>query len=463
MVSDGAGGVTRSSGFKCWVNYRWARRAPDHRICGGNWQGVFVSVGRALWVHGGLGARLVLIAGVFLCRAAQADVIVLRDGQELNGHVVSRDASSIVVRVAIAGGALQRTLTPAEVREIRPDPAPSGIAWLEIPVFGEIGTEVTADAVGRALAEARRLKVRHVILLIDSPGGRVDEQMAICDRLLEAQDLRPVAFVKHAYSAAALIATACPTIVMQPDGQIGGAVAIYPPDKAHQLPRTVEEKYMSVIRARDRLIAERAGHDPLFVDAMSNIESVVSMRSEGGHVHLLAGEAADARLLKGKGSILTMTAREASSAGLSAATVSSLTALGTSLGYAPDEWHSAGRQGWLIMTAAADGWRAREAEARRNAAGAAASQQLTAEEITKRLAAARDGLQAVDAAVAGAKTQLERDQQAIQYTSAAYSRELYQQKQAEVQARYDKTVAELARQRQTLQRAIAQLREMQKD
>ena len=189
--------------------------------------------------------RLVALAGVLFCLAAPADVIMLRDGKELSGEVVSRSESAIVLRVAISGGTMQRTVNPADVKEIRPEPASSGITWLEIPVFGEIGTDVTAAGVGKALAEARRLKVRRVVLMIDSPGGQVAEQIAICDTLLAAHDLKPVAFVKHAYSAAALIAMACPTVVMHPDGQIGGAVVIYPPDKANPMPRPVEENWLS--------------------------------------------------------------------------------------------------------------------------------------------------------------------------------------------------------------------------
>ena len=414
-------------------------------------------------VAGGLGVRLVALAGVLFCLAAPADVIVLRDGKKLSGAVVSRSESAIVVRLAISGGTMQQTLNPADVKEVRPDPVPSGIAWLEIPVFGEIGTQVTADAVGKALAEARRLKVRRVVLLIDSPGGQVAEQMAICDTLLAAQDLKPVAFVKHAYSAAALIATACPTIVMHPDGQIGGAVGIYAPDKANPLPRPVEEKFMSVIRARDRMIAERAGHDPLFVDAMSDIDAVISMQSDSGPVRLLAGEVVGGKLLKAKGSILTMTAREASAAGLSIATVASLAELGGLLGYPADQWHSAGRQGWAIMKASADSSRAREAEAQRATRGAQAAtvKQVTADAIQKRLPVVRVALQAIDTAAQEAKSQLEREQQAVQYTSAAHSGELYRQKQAEVQARYDQTAADLEKRRQMLEKELAQLRDLQ--
>lgn len=420
-----------------------------------------MSVGPEYRATGKLGVRLVGLAGVLLCLAARADVIVLRDGKELSGEVVSRSESAVVVRVAISGGTMQQTLSPADVKEIRPDPVPSGIAWLEVPVFGEIGPDVTADGVGKALAEARRLKVRHVVLLIDSPGGQVSEQMAICDTLLAAKDLKPVALVKHAYSAAAIIAMACPTIVMHPEGQIGGAVGLYPPDKTNPLPRPVEEKYMSVIRARDRLVAERAGHDPLFVDAMSDISAVISMQSEDGQVRLSAGEVAGAKLLKGKGSILTMTSREALASGLSSATLASLSELGQSLGYAADQWHSAGGQGRVIMKAAGEESRARESQRATQGAQAAAGQRLTAEEIAKRLVDLRAALQVIDTAGRDAKAQLERDQQAVQYTAAAYSRELYQQKQAEVQARYDKTVAELEKKRQVVEKEIAQLRDMQ--
>ena len=410
---------------------------------------------------GKLGVPLAGLAGVLFCLAAPADVIVLRDGKELSGEVVSRTESAVIVRVEIPGGTMQRTLDPADVKEIRSDPVPSGIAWLEIPVLGEIGPDVTADGVGKALAEARRLKVRHVVLLIDSPGGQISEQMAICDVLMAAKDLRPVALVKHAYSAAAIIAMACPTIVMHPEGQIGGAVGLYAPDKANPLPRPVEEKLMSVIRARDRLVAERAGHEALFIDAMSDISAVISIQSENGQVRLSAGEVAGAKLLKGKGSILTMTAREALASGLSSATVGSLAEVGQLLGYPADQWHSAGGQGRAIMKAAGEEARVRQSQRAAQGALAAAGQRLTADEIAKRLVDLRAALQVIETAGQDAMTQLERDQQVVQYTAAAYSKELYRQKQAEVQARYDKTVAELKKKRQVVEKEIALLREMQ--
>ena len=223
------------------------------------------------------------------------------------------------------------------------------------------------------------------------------------------------------------------------------------------------EKFMSVIRARDRMISERSGHDPLFVDAMSDIESVISMRSDDGHVRLSAGEAAGSKLLKPRGSILTMTAHEALAADLSIATVSSLAELGESLGYPADQWHSGGRQGWAIMKTAAEESRSRAADRATQGAQPAAGQRLTADEIHKRLTTVRSALQAINTATQEARSQFEREQQAVQYTSAAYSRELYQQKQAEVQARYDQTAAELEKKRQLCEKEIAQLREMQKD
>ena len=71
--------------------------------------------------------------------------------------------------------------TPASA-QVAPAPTKQeGPGYYPLPIIGEIGVEVTGEALDSALKEARRVKPDYVVLIFDTNGGLVSER----DRIIE--------------------------------------------------------------------------------------------------------------------------------------------------------------------------------------------------------------------------------------------------------------------------------------
>jgi len=137
-----------------------------------------------------------------------------------------------------------------------------------VPVTGEIEHGL-APFVQRSLREARRANARAVVLILDTPGGRVDAAERIADAVRDAQ-LPVLALVdRRAFSAGALIALSTDSIFMRPGSVIGAATPV-----SGQTGEKLPEKYVSAMRAEFRALAEEHGIDPRIAEAMvdENVE-----------------------------------------------------------------------------------------------------------------------------------------------------------------------------------------------
>jgi len=149
--------------------------------------------------------------------------------------------------------------------------------------------------VKRAAAEAESAEA--LILVIDTPGGRVDSAIEITNTLL-AMDVPTVAYIEGmgAISAGALISYACDTIFMRPATNIGASTPVMMGAEAAD---AVNEKSMSFIRAKYRALGEAKGHNPLLGEAMvdSDIELRAYPQADGAWriVRLDGGEPAETR------------------------------------------------------------------------------------------------------------------------------------------------------------------------
>src|SRR5688572_6335048 len=80
-----------------------------------------------------------------------------------------------------------------------------------LPIVGDIGVTVRGQALRAALSNAMKHKPDFIVLMFDTPGGRVDEVKPLLDALREVQrPTRLVAYVRRAISAGAIVALACP-------------------------------------------------------------------------------------------------------------------------------------------------------------------------------------------------------------------------------------------------------------
>ena len=214
--------------------------------------------------------------------------------------------------------------------------------YYRIAVRGAIGRHFTAQQMEAHLKEAERLKPAVVLLEIDSGGGRIDHAEKIVDLIIKHKDLTFVAYVRKALSAAATITLACEKIFVTESATIGGAVS-YSVDgkgRARSLPADVAEKFQSIWRAVCRKAAQHGGHPSLIAEAMVDPAFALTMRREGEQVKLERD--GRGKVLKAKGRILTLTAREAVSCGLAESLVQDVQAIGQRLALA--DWEGIGRQ-----------------------------------------------------------------------------------------------------------------------
>lgn len=124
----------------------------------------------------------------------------------------------------------------------------------------------------RNIARAEEAGADVIILVLDTPGGRVDAAQDM-KRILYDTDIRTIAFVKdQAISAGAYIALCCDEIIMAPGSTIGDAEMLINGERA-------DEKYLGPWREEFAAIAEDKGRNPeiakAFVDRDIAIEGVI--------------------------------------------------------------------------------------------------------------------------------------------------------------------------------------------
>jgi ATP-dependent protease ClpP protease subunit len=292
--------------------------------------------------------KCVLLGTLLLSvQLANADTIIVQSGRRYDGDFIFEDANIVTLRVDVPGSSLSFTqqITKSHIRSWdRADR--QGAAYVQIPVVGEIGTDVTTDSIRQALAEAKQYHPQYVVLVFDSNGGQVATTFEILDLLADAsRDFKIAASVKKAYSAAAMIAMSCKDIYMMPGSVLGAAV---PMKLTNNGPRDIEAKFASAIEAKARTYVVAAGHDDLLLRGMMemNLEIYLSQK-DGKPVLTTAGPGT---LLKPRGQILTLTSTDAVNCGI-AHLAGDLTDMGKQLAGGP--WYECTREPWDIATATA--------------------------------------------------------------------------------------------------------------
>jgi membrane-bound serine protease (ClpP class) len=117
-------------------------------------------------------------------------------------------------------------------------------------------------------------------LAIDSPGGDIGQMYGIVDLLIDAsKDVQIVAYVKRAYSAAAVIAMCCNEIYVKPDAVIGACVPFH---LAENGPEDVDAKFRSAFEAKIRASTAQGGHADLLIRGMSELDLQIYLATEDG-------------------------------------------------------------------------------------------------------------------------------------------------------------------------------------
>ncbi|GBD15787.1 hypothetical protein HRbin26_00680 [bacterium HR26] len=169
-------------------------------------------------------------------------------------------------------------------------PSPLAAQAVEAPVYvarveGTIDLGL-APYLRRVLEEAHQSDAAAVILVINTPGGRLDAALQMRDALL-GSPVRTIAFIdREAFSAGALIAIASQEIFFAPGGVMGAATPVAATGE------TADPKVISAVRKTFKSTAEARGREPAVAEAMVDpAVEVKGLVAEGELLTLTADEA----------------------------------------------------------------------------------------------------------------------------------------------------------------------------
>lgn len=190
-------------------------------------------------------ATITAAVSVFLASLATADIVRLKDGSMVEGQVVRESDAGVLFDGKFSGLRATLEIPAGSIESIERRPLPDGFfdpappparasdpasfdlddtLYLEIPIAGRFGEQVFAEGIARALAYARRNAVGHVVFVIDSPGGDIDEAGRAYQALGRVHDdIRLHAYVRECRGAALGVALRCDSIFMAPGASIGGS------------------------------------------------------------------------------------------------------------------------------------------------------------------------------------------------------------------------------------------------
>ena len=230
------------------------------------------------------------------------------------------------------------------------NPAKHGIALppnpkiMVIPVNDENTKEGMIDQwqasfIERRLHHAKSDHYDLVILEIDTWGGEVPA----CERinsLIAKCGVPVIAFVKEkAFSGGALISLGCKAIIMQPDSQIGGALAIH---MGVDLGKDMRIKMDSSMAATVKILATSNSYPQAIAQGM--VDSGIDVLETDDLTHrfmtdleydVLKVKPTIVKKWKTKGQILTLTAAEAVNTGLASGTAQDVDEVKVGMGAAP--------------------------------------------------------------------------------------------------------------------------------
>jgi hypothetical protein len=185
-----------------------------------------------------LAAILAAVPAVF------ADIVELHDGRRFEGNVLSQDGEKVRIDAKVGGIRVSLGFSRAEVKRVIETELPADFfdapaaekrvsdpkkfssgqtLYLEVPIIGVLGQSVFAEGISSALAYAVRHGIQHVVFVIDSAGGDVDETREIYKTLKRFQE--PLTFhgiFRKCQGEALAVGVWCDTVHLPPGGRLGG-------------------------------------------------------------------------------------------------------------------------------------------------------------------------------------------------------------------------------------------------
>tara|TARA_R110002111_G_C5964478_1_gene369768 strand:+ start:107 stop:1504 length:1398 start_codon:yes stop_codon:yes gene_type:complete len=326
----------------------------------------------------------------FTASLCSADILTLKDGTVYEGVITKENRAEVVIEITIANIKTTKTFprykvksiehkaveTPAEEKpsESKKDldtdsendsnktsresireqstkmrvSAADRTPFMVIPVIGMIGVETNANGLRKALHQAKRRKINHIVFTIDSGGGFVYDAVETLKVLKEFdEELTYHALVEEgAISAASVYVAAADDIFVRPDARVGGAVA-YSEDNTSGATE-VDAKFNSIWAAEIAARAESKGFPPEIFRAMVVLDAEVWFDDEN-KVFASRPSGANAQQIDSKGTILTIRAGQMVQIGMATEFTGEPNELGELLGL--QNWSEVPGMGKRIMDA----------------------------------------------------------------------------------------------------------------
>ncbi len=196
-----------------------------------------------------------------------------------------------------------------------------------LPIRKGIKLNCVTNAFKMAIAKAANGGPLFILIDIDTPGGRSDLMMRICNAITQTRTCPTVAFISDgdfggALSAGAYIALSCNRIYMAEKTVIGAATAVVGGVGIKEVyGETAGEKHMSADRAIIAAIAEQNNRPGLIAKAMVDKEIEVLEVAQNGKRLFISRENLKSKqdvvhVWSKKGSLLTLNAHEAVRCGI---------------------------------------------------------------------------------------------------------------------------------------------------
>jgi len=258
-------------------------------------------------------------------------------GQKYHGYAVSAPEEDATTRVqTVEKGEVRLALGEWQVQRNAEGRRPHvGL----LTIGSEIDLEMETAAFEKALIEEADKGPQFILIEIDTPGGSVPLVQRLCNAIVQVQNCTTVAYVrggKHggAYSGGAAVALACDRIYMSEGTAMGaatmiaasGTVGVAEIEKV--VGKTIGEKMRSAWRNYLASLAQRNDRPAVLARAMEDKDiEAVEVEYLGRREFI---EAADrkqghrlVRVWSRKGSLLTLTARDAAACGMAEKVVAS--------------------------------------------------------------------------------------------------------------------------------------------
>lgn len=139
--------------------------------------------------------------------------------------------------------------------------------YMEVPLIGEFGKEILAGGVKKALIRAKAEQIQHIVFVVDSGGGVVEDAKAIAEVLKQFDgSFTYHAVIKKAFSASLWVLTLCDNWYCSPGGATGAAVVYSLSTQSGAA--EVDAKMNGAVAAMLASAAEQKGHSGDAIRAM---------------------------------------------------------------------------------------------------------------------------------------------------------------------------------------------------